>query len=174
MVRPFFRWMVSARAPRAGARQSTRKVTRGRIQAHSSNRGASNLRDEGTKEKPSNADGGSLSCAVGMACACGGRFAAKTGGDTLSTAGQSGTGPRSGVPGEGRGFEPARGTNQFGRRDDRIHAGCAGTHHGGVLRGRRGSADYTSYGSRAALDEPIHRDGDSGGAIFDSLLAVQR
>src|SRR5207248_60844 len=115
-----------------------------RIQAHSSNGGASNLRDEGTKGKSSNATGGSLSRAVGMACACGRRFAAKTGGGTLSAAGQSGAGPDSGVPGERRGIEPARGASQFGRRDDRVYAGCNGTHHRGVLRGRRGSAGHTS------------------------------
>src|SRR5215469_10882059 len=38
MVRPFLRWIVSAKhRPKAGARHK-RKMTRGRIQAHSSNR----------------------------------------------------------------------------------------------------------------------------------------
>src|ERR1017187_9205246 len=69
MVRPFFKWMVSAHVP-AGARAATikRMVTRSRIQAHSSNCGTVHPRDEGTTRDARLADQGGY-LADGWGCA---------------------------------------------------------------------------------------------------------
>src|ERR1700678_3784900 len=52
MVRPFFKWMVSADAAAAASTNQiiAKLVTRDPIEAHSSNGGPAHLRDESTKE----------------------------------------------------------------------------------------------------------------------------
>src|SRR5580765_1391624 len=123
--------MVSAHAAlEAGARQNNRKVTRRRIQAHSSNGGTANPRDEGTTYEPSNVVVVHRNCSV---CPGGVEFRVEACGDSLPAARTGGTGSGQGVPRAWSIADAIVDSNQSGRWNDRFHAGCDGTNYGSLL-----------------------------------------
>src|SRR5215471_11038995 len=144
MVRPFLRWIVSARAlDEASARQKARKVTRHRIQAHSSNAETRNLRDEGTIEAPSHADRGMLVSALSMVFQSRG-CCRETGGEPLFATGRNRARRFASLQGAGSVAEPTVDADQPRRWHDLFHSGCNGPHHRSLLRGRWRDSPHTS------------------------------
>src|SRR5215471_1064209 len=130
--------MVSAHAAfEAGARQNKSKVTRRRIQAHSSNGGTGNPRDEGTTLEPSNVVGADRNCNEFLyPDECGGEACR----DSLSATRPGGAGSGEGIPGSGGIADAIVDPYQSGRWNDRLHAGCDGPHYRSVLRRGRGNS----------------------------------
>src|SRR5580692_2539673 len=116
--------MVSAHAQtRPGAHPTKKKMTRSRIQAHSSNGGPRNLRDEGTTHDSNPISNGDLDCCLPTKRRCHDpHYGRETGRESLSATGAGRARSVARVPGARRIPEPRSSTDQPGRRDDWFYA----------------------------------------------------
>src|SRR5579863_9136107 len=150
-------------------------MTRSRIQAHSSNGGRVNPRDEGTTGETSSAAasvmGGFLNGSYSGFCPE--SAAPKARGSAVSATRGSRAGSDTGVSGTRRFAEPLFDSAVVRRWDDRFYAGRDGEYHGSILCGRRGNPVAAAERSGTAVDEPVHGNGNSGREIYHRLLAFQ-